>query len=359
MAFLKSPTNWAPILSLKGPQQYNGSRLQISANLIDAESEAHIWADDLDVPLEDLLKTNNVISVNVAESVGNTVIETEVARMTKDDVSALMIANAAQSRIMRDFSRESLLKNIEEQERSLQEYPDSAWGHLGQALSLRIGLRYGWIEGDEAQIRKRMYDLARRGVELDPNNFMAYQALGRALTMNNDPIAAANAFRRAIELNPSSSFARTSLAQTLGFIGETQEALEVIAEAELVDPYYGHDVHWEKARLQWQTGDCDQALETFQASPSMPTAAKNMLAAIHHCLGNAGKGGTGHGRLYQGKPRLDRGPRTRRQRRPLDCARRSRPVAHGEERLRDAFLTPLKLSPRVPHCENERVYTIG
>ncbi|WP_171121873.1 MULTISPECIES: adenylate/guanylate cyclase domain-containing protein [unclassified Ruegeria] len=130
---------------LEGTQQYDGARLQISAHLIDGETEAHIWADDMDVPLEDLLKTNNVISLNLAESVGNKVIETEVARMTKDDVSALMIANAAQSRIMRNFSRESLLKNIEEQEQSLKDYPDSAWGHLGQALSLRIGLRYGWI----------------------------------------------------------------------------------------------------------------------------------------------------------------------------------------------------------------------
>jgi class 3 adenylate cyclase/TolB-like protein len=285
---------------LEGTQQYDGTRLQISAHLIDGGTEAHIWADEVDVPLEDLLKTSNVISLNVANSVGNKVIETEVARMSKDDVSALMIANAAQSRIMRNFNRESLLKNIEEQERSLRDYPDSAWGHLGQALSLRIGLRYGWIEGDEAEIRKRMYDLARRGVELDPNNFMAYLALGRALTMNNDPVAAANAFRRAIELNPSSSFARTTLAQTLGYIGETEEALAVIAESELVDPFYGHDIHWEKARIEWQMGNCDEALETFQASPSMPTAANKMLAAIHHCLGNAAKADQAMG-VYMGE----------------------------------------------------------
>ncbi len=274
---------------LEGTQQYDGERLRISAHLIDGKEEAHIWADEIDVPLEELLKTNNVISLNVAGSVGNKVIETEVARMTEDDVSALMIANAAQSRIMRDFSRDSLLKNIEEQEQSLKNYPNSAWGHLGQALSLRIGLRYGWIEGDEEEIRARMLALARRGVELDPNNFMAFQALGRALTMNSEPVAAANAFRRAIELNPSSSFARTSLAQTLCYIGETDEALAVIDEAELVDPFYGYDIHWEKARIQWQIGECDEALDTFQEAPSMPIAANTMLAAIYHCLGDEEK----------------------------------------------------------------------
>ncbi|MGI9368322.1 MAG: adenylate/guanylate cyclase domain-containing protein [Ruegeria sp.] len=274
---------------LEGTQRYDGERLRIAAQLIDGETEGHIWVDDIDVPLEELLKTNNLISLKVADAVGAKVVDTAEAQMTEGDVNALLIANAAQSRIMRSFTQENLLKNIQEQEQSLKDYPESAWGHLGQALSLRIGLRYGWIEGDEEEIRTRMYDLARRGVELDPNNFMAYHALGRTLMMNRDVEAAAGAFRRAVELNPSSFFARNALAQALGFVGETDEALSVLAEVERVDPLYGHDVQWEKARIQWQIGECDKALDTFQSAPSMPVAANKTLAAIHHCLGNQDK----------------------------------------------------------------------
>ncbi|AXI53650.1 hypothetical protein C1J05_03230 [Sulfitobacter sp. JL08] len=274
---------------LEGSQRYDGTRLQITTQLIDGDTEANIWAENIDVPLDELLEANNSISLKVASAVGSKVIDTAAARMSEGDVSALLIANAAQSRIMRNFNRENLLTNIEEQEQSLNDHPDSAWGHLGQALSLRIGLRYGWIEGDEEATRKRMYDLARRGVELDPNNFMAYFALGRALLMNRDVEGAAVAYRRAIELNPSSFFARNALAQALTFVGETDEALAVIAESERVDPLYGHDVQWEKSRIQWQMGECDEALATFQSAPSMPNAANKMLAAIHHCLGNTEK----------------------------------------------------------------------
>ncbi|UWQ89893.1 adenylate/guanylate cyclase domain-containing protein [Rhodobacteraceae bacterium M382] len=274
---------------LEGSQQYDGTRLRTTAQLIDGSTEAHIWADEFDVPLDALLKTNSLISRKIANAVGARVVDLAEARMTAGDVSALMIANAAQSRIVRNFNRENLLINIEEQEQSLKDYPDSAWGYLGQALSLRIGLRFGWIEGDEEATRKRMYDLARRGVEIDPNNFMAYHALGRALMFNRDVEAAAVAFRRAVELNPSAFFSRNALAQALNYVGETEEALAVIAESERIDPLYGHDVQWEKSKIQWQMENCDQALATFQSAPTMPVAANKTLAAIHHCLGNQDK----------------------------------------------------------------------
>ncbi|MEP1929975.1 MAG: winged helix-turn-helix domain-containing protein, partial [Roseibium sp.] len=196
---------------LEGSQQYDGSRIRITAQLIDGVTEAHIWAGEIDAPLGAMLESNSEISRKIAAAVGTSVIDTAEASMTAGDVSALMISNAAQSRIMRNFTRENLLKNIEEQEQSMMEYPNSAWGFLGQALSLRIGLHYGWIDGDEAALRDRMISLARRGVELDPNNFMAYHALGRALMFNGKVKDATHAFQRGIELNPSSTIVGNGL----------------------------------------------------------------------------------------------------------------------------------------------------
>ncbi|MHA6344395.1 winged helix-turn-helix domain-containing protein [Roseivivax sp. CAU 1761] len=271
---------------LEGSQQYDGTHVRTTARLIDGATEANLWADEFDVPLDELLRANSRISRKIANAVGEKVVDMAEPQMSDGDVSALLIANAAQSRIMRNFSRDSLLVNIAEQEQSIRDYPDSAWGPVGQALSLRIGLRYGWVEGDETAIRQRMGDLARKGVELDPNNFLAFHALGRVLMFNRDVEGAISAFHRAVELNPSSSFARNALAQALAFVGKTDEALEEIADIELIDPLYGHDTNWTKARIQWQKGVCDAALDTFTAAPSMPVAANKTLAAIHLCLGN-------------------------------------------------------------------------
>jgi len=274
---------------VEGSQQYNGERLRITVQLIDGVTEAHIWAEERDVPLADLLETNSRISARIANAIGFSVVDTAEAKMSAGDVNALMIANAAQSRVMRNFNRENLLINLQEQEVAIRDYPDSAWGYLGQALALRNGLRHGWIEGDEAAARARMQGLARKAVELDPNNFMAYLALGRVMLFNRDVSAAIGAFRRGAELNPSSSLILVGLADALVFVGETDEALDVIAQAERIDPLYGFSVAWTKAWALWQAGECVAALDTFLDCPSMPVAAYKDLAAIHHCLGNEEK----------------------------------------------------------------------
>jgi TolB-like protein/DNA-binding winged helix-turn-helix (wHTH) protein/Tfp pilus assembly protein PilF len=271
---------------LEGSQQFDGARLTVAAQLIDSRTEAHLWADEINVPLEEMLKANNEISRMIAQAVGSTVVDTARANIGPDDVNALMISNAAQSRIMRNFNRENLLLNIAEQEVSMQNYPDSAWGYLGQAISLRIGLQYGWIEGDEATLRERMYTLARRGVELDPNNYLAYHALGRALMFNGQVEDATYAFRRGIELNPSSTIVGNGLAVALIYLGETEQALAVLDELERIDPLRHFDLYWNRAWAQWQIGECSQALSTFKAAPSMPIAANKLLSAIHHCNGN-------------------------------------------------------------------------
>jgi TolB-like protein len=273
---------------LEGSQVYDGSRLRITAQLIDGATEAHIWVDEIDVPMTALLEANSEISGKIANAVGHSIVDTAEARMTAGDVSALMIANAAQSRIMRDFTRENLLINVREQEKAITDYPDSAWGYLGQALALRNGLRHGWIEGDEAATRARMDALARKAVALDPNNFMAYHALGRVLMYNRDVEAAIGAFRRGIELNPSSSLLHGGLADALVFVGDTKEALDVIDRMQRIDPLYGFDVKWTTAWALWQDDACAEALEAFQ-STAMPVAANKVLAAIHHCLGDQEK----------------------------------------------------------------------
>jgi tetratricopeptide (TPR) repeat protein len=178
------------------------------------------------------------------------------------------------------------LKNIEDQERSIREFPDSSWSYLGLALALRVGLRHGWIDADERQTRQRMQDLARRAVEIDPNNFMAFHALGRVLMFNRDVDAATGAFRKGVELNPSSAIVADALAESLIFVGKTDEALGELERLERIDPLYGFGVRWTKGLALWQKGDCQAALDVFQSTPSMPLAANKMLTAIHHCLGH-------------------------------------------------------------------------
>ena len=231
----------------------------------------------MDVPLAALLETNGQISTKIANAVGFGVVDTSAAKMSAGEVSALMISNAAQSRIMRNFTRENLLINAEEQEAAIRDYPDSAWGYLGQALVLRNGLRHGWIEDDEAATRQRMNDLAHKAVALDPNNFMAHHALGRVLMYNRDVEAAIGAFRRGAQINPSSSLVLVGLADGLVFVGDTGGALEVIARIERIDPLYGFSAAWTKA---WARAAPARALACLPSRPRSAGTSSRAPASI-------------------------------------------------------------------------------
>ena len=271
---------------VEGSQQFDGDRIRITAQLVDGATEASVWAGEMNVALGEMLEANDHIVSRIASAVGLSLVDISETRMSEGDVSALLISNAAQARIMRDFSRKNLHINLREQEAAIRDFPDSAWGHLGQALALRLGLRHGWIEEDEDVVRARMLALARRAVALDPNNFMAHHALGRVTMFNRDLPTAIGAFRRGAELNPSSTLVLVGLADALIFLGETDEALEVIAQVERIDPLYGFSVAWSKAWALWQADRCEEALDVFRATPSLPVAAYKELTAIHYCLGN-------------------------------------------------------------------------
>ncbi|MCR9148876.1 MAG: winged helix-turn-helix domain-containing protein [Rhodobacteraceae bacterium] len=65
---------------VEGSQQYDGGRLRMTAQLIDCRTEAHVWADEIDVPLADLLETNSRISAKIANAVGFSIVDTAAAR---------------------------------------------------------------------------------------------------------------------------------------------------------------------------------------------------------------------------------------------------------------------------------------
>jgi len=107
---------------------------------------------------------------------------------------------------------------------------------------------------------------------------------------NRDVPAAIGAFRRGAELNPSSTLVLVGLADALVFVGDSEGALEVVAQVERIDPLYDFSVAWTEAAALWQAGECEAALDVFRATPTLPVAAYKDLAAIHHCLGDTVEG---------------------------------------------------------------------
>jgi TolB-like protein len=171
---------------LEGSQQYDGANLRVTAQLIDAHENAHVWADSLDVPLQDLFEVNSRISNQVADAVGTAIIDSGGPSHREGEVSALLLANQGRRLITSHLSKENWKKTMALNERAIKEFPDAPWGYIGQAFMLRNGVRWGWTSEPKDVVLGNARELALHAVELAPENYMAHFALGRVYMQSGD-----------------------------------------------------------------------------------------------------------------------------------------------------------------------------
>ncbi len=269
-----------------GGLQSDGSHARVSVQLVSAHDLSYLWVDEVDLDISEYSDLSRWIGRHVANAIGAKIIDLAETRLGLGDVSAMLIECAARSRMLRFSSREAYQQNIAEQEVALQLYPEAAWGNFGQALALRVGIDAGWIVEDIDAERSRAETLATRALAIAPENYLAHYAIGRTLAGKGEMRPAIKAFEKAAHLNPSSVLIVTGLVDPHLNLGNTARALELIAQAERINPLRTRELSYKKARTYWQMGDPNQARRILEAIPGR-TAEQGKLLSIVHCeLGN-------------------------------------------------------------------------
>ena len=277
-------------LVLEGSQQFDGETIRITTRLIDTQDQTPVWTDRIDTPLEGLLTANAQISRSIANSVGAAALSSAPPIADRDAVSALLLESKGRALMRGGLSRDTWEKSLAMQERALREFPDQPWGYLGKALALRNGLRFGWLDQPKQDVLVEAEALARRSVEIDPDNYMTHYALGRVLMARGMQESAIAAFETAAVLNPSSAMVLEGLAQPFLYMGDLERTFEIIADLKTINPLHGRVLHWLEAWALWYAGECDDALKSHQEIISQPVESLKLLAAIQSCRGDTVSG---------------------------------------------------------------------
>jgi adenylate cyclase len=212
---------------LAGSVQRTEGRVRINAQLIDAGTDAHLWAQRYDRPLEDIFAVQSEIAQQIVRA-----LQAELSPAERNRIERQPSANlTAYDYVLR--AREHLQGvNVElalgllRQARELDpRYPD-AHAALSEAFALRgLGDRM-WL--DSAVVA------ARGAIELDPHFARGYARLGVALDYLGDRDAALEAHRRSLQLNPQESSGLANL-YTYSF-GQLDEAARWWRPALEADP---------------------------------------------------------------------------------------------------------------------------
>ncbi|MEP6017816.1 MAG: winged helix-turn-helix domain-containing protein [Paracoccaceae bacterium] len=270
---------------LTGALQSDGAHGRVNLQLISKGDYACVWADDVDFQLQEILALTQSIGRHVANVVGAKVIDMAEAQLERGDLSAILIENAARSRMLRHRSKNAWRQNLIEQEVALDHFPDSEWGNFGQALAIRVGIEAGWQTKDVDAASHRAQTLIARALATAPKNYLVHYALGRMHAGNGDMTYAIAAFETAARLNPSSTLVLSGLVIPYLYLGETSRALGIIAQAEQIDPFHTDDLVYKKALSLWQAGDLEGARDTLLTFPGLTIEDRKLLAVVQLELG--------------------------------------------------------------------------
>ena len=211
---------------LEGSVRRAGTRLRISAQLIDAMTGGHHWAERYDRELGDIFAVQDEITRSVAAAIEPHLLAAEGVRAlsrSADDLGAWELVARAQTHVWR-ITRPDYETAIDGLKGAVEAYPDYAPARSLLGFCLVFAAHMGWIDRDRGLLPGRRH--AIRAIALDDRDPWGHIALGYCAMMERRSEESIAALRRAVKLNPNSAAAHSHLSRGLAFAGQDREAIE-------------------------------------------------------------------------------------------------------------------------------------
>jgi TolB-like protein/DNA-binding winged helix-turn-helix (wHTH) protein/Tfp pilus assembly protein PilF len=305
---------------LEGSFLHDGQQVRITANLIDARNDRHLWAQVYEESGDNLLSmqeaiTNDIVR-QVALALGTTVAPSKLRPVS---VKARDFYLRGRS-LWNNRTPASVNKSIEYYQEAIKADPGyaEAYAALGDAYVLQSN--YG--NADPSRSLEKAEQAANRALQLGGGLAEAHTVLGAVRTDRDWDWPAAEAeYRRALELNPSYPTARHWYSLHLSRLGRMQEAEAEIQRAHALDPLssiigtdaaetsywarkprealarveevlslnpYFAEAHLVKGKIYEQNGQFEQALAEFKIALALFGGGANVEALQGHALALAG-----------------------------------------------------------------------
>ena len=223
---------------VEGSVSRSGDKVRITAQLIDARADKHLWAKSFERSSRDVLALQAELASAIAREVNVQLTSSEQSRLTAAP-SVNPEAHDAYLKGRYFFNRpsdENLQKAIAQYEDAVRFSPTFAPAFSGLSDAyLWAGYNEGFITASEA--RPKAKATAEKAVELDGNSAEAHTSLAVfKLFYEYDLAGSEREFRRAIALNPNYAFAHDQFGMLLSFQGRFGEAIDEGKRAIELDP---------------------------------------------------------------------------------------------------------------------------
>jgi adenylate cyclase len=278
---------------LEGSVRKAGNRIRVTAQLVDAETGHHVWAERYDRALEDVFELQDEITRRIAPIIAPELEQTELRKSTAKRSESLTawdcyLRGAA---LLHAYTCESNADARAMFERAIALDPHYSEAWTGLAYSHLRDIDLGCTGDREASLAMG-FEIVRRAVTLDDASSAAHLCLGQAYVWAEQYDLAIAETEAAVELNPNNARACMALGNRLDLAGRTEEGISQMERSLQLNPrdpnrfvYMGY-----LARAYVRLGDYEtaakRAREMVRLRPDHADAYYRLAISLGH-LGRA------------------------------------------------------------------------
>ena len=247
---------------LEGSVRKAGNQVRVHVQLIDAESDAHLWAERYDRELIDIFDVESDIAANIAEALKAKLTGAErraISSQPTKNTEAHQLYLKGRYHWLKFFAPgDERVRDYFEQ--AIQLDPSYAPAYAGLGLYYSFGAANGILPPSEWP---KAESAVKKALALDETLVDAYNPLAAVeIYYKRDWPAAERAFRRGAELNPNDADIPAHYGLFLSLFGRNEESLAQLERAAQLDPFVlGLNLHW--GRVFFFMRDYDRALNQF------------------------------------------------------------------------------------------------
>lgn len=265
---------------LEGSARRAAGRVRINAQLVDAISGDHLWAERFDRSLEDIFAVQDEVTAKIVEALLGR-LRAPAPRHRPGNLEAYDLCVRAR-KLMDDspqMAREAHLMLT----RAVSLDPEYAEAYRWLAMNHWMG----WVHsgGPTESSRSVALELARKAVAIDPNDAGSHWVLAYLLAYERSFTDADAEFARAIDLDPNEADAWAALSDIAVLAGRVEEGLEHIRKAFRLNPFPAGWYYLALGQAQYAARDYEAAVETLRRDETYRTSSRRFLAASLAQLG--------------------------------------------------------------------------
>ena len=273
---------------IEGSVRKAGNRVRVTAQLIDAQTGNHIWAESFDRDLDDIFAVQDEVTGSIVASLPERVGAVDLERVKRKPTDQMMAYDyyLRGRELHHRFARDDCIEGVRLLEKAVELDPSfaQAWAWL----SCIIG--QAWVRGylpNKEELWERCVAAAHKALELDEEDSECHRILSEIYLFQRKYEEAEYHNERGLSLNPNDFRLVVQRGYLLAYVGKPEEGVEWINRVLKLDPFHPEDYHANLGIVLHAAHRHADAVDVFKRVSRLQASHHAYLASCHARLGQS------------------------------------------------------------------------